>query len=256
VRAIAQPSRTPSRRLGSVAKVATAHLVVVVLLIGFLLGVAFHRAGLNATVARVLPKPVLTLLSPDLSAYWRLKVALQAAFPAKADVVMIGDSLTELPDWTALFPNVRIANYGIGGDTTDGALRRLDPILATQARTAFVMLGINDIHLGIPTAIMIANFRRLIAALRAAGMSVYVQSTLFTRQPEDAASIAALNNSLRETCTNGTTCVFVDLNSRLATGDLLRPDFSVDGTHLTPPAYAAWRDAIRPLLPATDPFVR
>ena len=150
---------------------------VVVLLIGFSLGVAFHRAGLlNASVATILPKPVLTkksvltMLCPDR----RLKAALQAAFPAKANVVMVGDSLTDLPDWTALFANARIANYGISGDTTDGALRRLDPILSTGARTAFVMLGINDIHTGVPAATTIANFRRLIDTLRTAGMSVWM----------------------------------------------------------------------------------
>jgi lysophospholipase L1-like esterase len=230
--------------------------LAVLLLVGFVLGLAFHRAGLlHATVEMVHPQQVRAKPPPDFSEnlFYKLKVPLQAAFPAKADVVMIGDSLTDLPDWSALFPNVRIANYGIIGDTTDGALRRLDPILASGARTAFVMLGINDIHRHFPDATTIANFRHLIDALRTAGMTVYVESTLFTRQPEDAASIAALNRSLSETCKNGTNCVFVDLNSRLAAGDLLRPDFSVDGTHLTPPAYAAWRDAIRQFLPATDP---
>ena len=229
--------------------------LAVVFLIGFVLGVDFHRAGLvHATVAMVHPKQVPANPTPDLSEnfFYRLKAPLQAAFPAKADVVMVGDSLTDLPGWSTLFPNVRIANYGISGDTTDGALRRLDPILATGAGTAFVMLGINDIRRHFPHATTIANFRRLIDALRTAGMTVYVESTLFTRQPEDAASIAALNKSLSETCKNGTNCVFVDLNSRLATGDLLRPDFSVDGTHLTPPAYAAWRDAIRPFLSLTN----
>jgi lysophospholipase L1-like esterase len=229
---------------------------VIVLLIGFLLGVAFHRAGLlHTTVAMVLPKRVLTKPPPDFSdsTFYQIKAPLEAAFPTKADVVMVGDSLTEMPDWRALFPNVRIANYGISGDSTDGALRRLDAILATGARTAFVMLGINDIYRGIPADITIANFRRLIHALRTSGMSVYVESILFTRQPDEAASIAALNKSLSETCTSGPTCVFIDLNSRLATGDLLRSDFSFDGIHLTPPAYAAWRDAIRPFLPTTDP---
>jgi len=57
------------------------------------------------------------------------------------DVVFIGDSITDGAEWEDLFPSLKIANRGIGGDRTDGVLKRLDSIYSTSASRAFIMIG-------------------------------------------------------------------------------------------------------------------
>src|SRR6185369_6092309 len=54
--------------------------------------------------------------------YWREKVSFFTTFGRHADVVMVGDSITDGADWGEMFPGVSIANRGIDGDTTDGVL--------------------------------------------------------------------------------------------------------------------------------------
>lgn len=213
---------------------------VAVLAVGFALGVEFHRAGLlQATAALVLPKP-----PPDLSdgPTYRYVAPLERDFPSSASVAMLGDSLTEVPIW-----GPGVANLGISSDTTDGALRRLDVV---KAPTVFVMLGINDIRRGVPLADTLRNYRAIVDGL--SGRKVYVESTLYTRRPEETARITALDDALVAICREKG-CTFIDLNPQLSDGGLLRSEFSFDGTHLTPAGYAAWREAISPLLPSADP---
>lgn len=58
---------------------------------------------------------------------------------------MVGDSITQAGMWEDMFPDIRIANRGIGSDRTDDVLRRINPILSVGAHRAFIMLGVNDI---------------------------------------------------------------------------------------------------------------
>jgi len=64
------------------------------------------------------------------------------------DIVFIGDSLTDSAEWEDLFPSSNIANRGIGGDRTNGVLKRMNSIYSTNASKAFIMLGINDLKFG------------------------------------------------------------------------------------------------------------
>jgi len=58
--------------------------------------------------------------------YYRSRLALFRQTAGDAHVVMLGDSITEGADWRELFPDVRILNRGISGDTSDGIVRSLD----------------------------------------------------------------------------------------------------------------------------------
>jgi len=67
-----------------------------------------------------------------------------AAFPAHADAVMVGDSITELARFDAMFPGLKVVNQGISGDTTVGLLGRLKEIKQTKAKAIALMFGLND----------------------------------------------------------------------------------------------------------------
>src|SRR5207248_8209738 len=88
-----------------------------------------------------------------------MRAPLLAAFPPNGRIAMVGDSLTELVDWRGIFPDEDIANYGISGDTVDGALARVPAILKSNARKVFVMIGINDLRRGRSVSWIISRYR-------------------------------------------------------------------------------------------------
>jgi acyl-CoA thioesterase-1 len=117
-----------------------------------------------------------------------LLVALISALPAEAagaksaplKIVAFGDSLTSghrLPQKDA-YPAViqqklnaaglpyTIVNQGISGDTTAGALRRLDRALELKAQIAVIELGVNDGLRGVPVAQVKANLEKIIEAFQ------------------------------------------------------------------------------------------
>jgi len=65
-------------------------------------------------------------------------------------VVFLGDSITQ--GWNSLanaFPNINVANRGIGGDTTRGVLYRLkDDVLNLDPKAIVLLIGTNDVGLG------------------------------------------------------------------------------------------------------------
>ena len=49
------------------------------------------------------------------------------------NVLFLGDSITAHGDWQTWFPDVNTLNFGVGGDTTDDIIARLD----VDARVVF-----------------------------------------------------------------------------------------------------------------------
>lgn len=101
-------------------------------------------------------------------------------------IVALGDSLTSghrLPESQA-YPSLlqaeleqqglpfRVVNHGRNGDTTEGALRRLDTALAERPQILIVALGANDGLRGVPVTQVRANLERIVEAAQARGISV------------------------------------------------------------------------------------
>jgi acyl-CoA thioesterase-1 len=124
-----------------------------------------------------------------------LLLALIAALPAEAaapkssaplKIVAFGDSLTSghrLPLKDA-YPAVlekkvksaglpfSVINQGVSGDTTAGALRRLDRALAEKPQILIVELGVNDGLRGVPIPQIRANLAKIITAAQAQNAEV------------------------------------------------------------------------------------
>lgn len=168
---------------------------------------------------------------------------------ARSDVVMIGDSITQGGEWAEQFPGVRIANRGIGSDTTTGMLARIDSILSLQPRKALILAGVNDLaNKEISDQDLLKNYHTLIRQLRQSGAKVVVQSTLLvSKQPlkdDINPRIQALNASLQRHCEAGH-CTFEDLNDDLAPAGMLDSSVTWDGIHLNGKGYAIWTEQIR-----------
>jgi len=64
-----------------------------------------------------------------------------------ANIVFIGDSLTEWFDWQRRFPDHKVQNLGISGEPVEGLLARRERIRASMDNPDFIFLmtGINNI---------------------------------------------------------------------------------------------------------------
>jgi lysophospholipase L1-like esterase/acetyl esterase/lipase len=168
-------------------------------------------------------------------------------------VVFLGDSITAKWNLTQAFPEFKVANRGISGDTTRGMLCRIqDNVLNVHPKAIVYMGGIND----------------------------------FTQQPKGTAQIIASNvrsllEQVRATSPDTPVLVCEILPSRLATAETLRSTNAavdkviegfpnahrvktyeaflnaggtqnnalfIDGTHPNPAGYAVWQNALTPEL--------
>jgi lysophospholipase L1-like esterase len=183
--------------------------------------------------------------------HYRSRVALFRQTVGDADVIMLGDSITEGVEWRELFPQVRILNRGIGGDTSAGVLNRLDEVIARHPKIVFLMIGSNDLQMGVPIRTISANVRSIVAALEQSQIRVVLQKVLYARagyQAQPSNRVNELNDLLSELC--GLPQVLcVNLNQILAEGEALSPSFSFDALHLNTAGYLAWKNEIKTLLP-------
>lgn len=180
------------------------------------------------------------------SAYWQTRLDLFRSSKATADIVMLGDSLTESGPWSEYFPDVRLLNRGISSDTTSGVLRRIDEVIDRRPKTVFLMIGINDLlGGGEPTAVS-AAIQTIVETLHRHQIKVIVQSVL----PVGANYVPAINakvDRLNQELHSGSG-QFVEIAEQLTQNGALNPRLTVDGLHLNGAGYAVWRDAITPYI--------
>ncbi|MBR6465121.1 MAG: serine acetyltransferase [Bacteroidales bacterium] len=207
--------------------------------------------------------------------YYKRKAVFDMERPVNEnDIVFLGNSLTEGGKWETYFPDIQkalekkggaILNRGIVGDTFGGIDARLDQILPGHPKTIFFLTGANDVSHNL-TADSIANgiinvVRRI--KKESPKTKIYLQSLL------------PINESFkRYRLLNGKTAMFSEINAKLekmakeekvtfinlyplmltngpadlalpASEQVLRPEITRDGLHITQEGYKIWADAIR-----------
>jgi lysophospholipase L1-like esterase len=87
----------------------------------------------------------------------------------KGAVVFLGDSITQ--GWGSLkkdFPDLKVANPGISGDLTRGALYRLkEDVLDLGPKAVILLIGTNDLEDGGDPEVIAQNVKLILAALKA-----------------------------------------------------------------------------------------
>ena len=101
-------------------------------------GISYLKEKLHLSCAKV-----ATSLSPG---YATRNSIFKIMPKTKNSVVFLGDSIIEGCDWSELFGDSHILNRGIGGDTTSGALLRLNDIIRRAPEKIFILLGGNDLY--------------------------------------------------------------------------------------------------------------
>ena len=170
-------------------------------------------------------------------------------------VLFIGDSLTEWFHLESYFPEIRIRNEGIAGDTTFGVLERIEEIPLQGCELIFLMIGINDIFNGFEKEDIIENLELIIENLQtyASGAKLYVQSILPVNEPmigyshDLNTSIRLINASLREYCEDRH-LTYLDLHAAYVNGVDMAHEYTSDGAHLSRKGYDLWAEKIKALL--------
>lgn len=170
-------------------------------------------------------------------------------------VVFLGDSITQGwgGEFRGKFAGMQLANRGIGGDTTRGMLIRLqDDVLALNPAAIVLLLGTNDIEVGIDPEAIGRNFERILSAIRKHNAKTPVilcrmfPSSATKKRPK---ALIQKVNQLYESVVRGdpqvtvvdTWTLFADEN-----GDA-DPRWFPDLLHLNPAGYDRWAAALRPI---------
>lgn len=172
-------------------------------------------------------------------------------------IVFVGDSITE--GWHTLEQDfadlhVKVANRGIGGDTTPNLLFRLqDDILSLHPKALVILIGTNDLGEHTPPADIAANLRELHRQIRAACPRIPMAWCLvMPRSGDDTypARIRELNGLITKLAASDPRITLCDTNTPLALADgSSRPeDFVPDRLHLNQNGYTVWARVIRPVL--------
>ncbi|MFB9133803.1 SGNH/GDSL hydrolase family protein [Vibrio olivae] len=171
------------------------------------------------------------------------------AFSKPVDVVMFGDSITEWGPWHDGINGVSVANRGLGGDTTQGMIMRLESTIVCQPKLVCVMAGINDLAQGYTIDEIIHNYGEMLRFWHQHDIDVWVQSTLHVGERLASLNplVAELNQRLYELCQQREV-TFIDLNSQLCPQGELPLECSADDLHLNSQAYTQWLAYLNPKL--------
>jgi CubicO group peptidase (beta-lactamase class C family)/lysophospholipase L1-like esterase len=170
-------------------------------------------------------------------------------------VVFLGDSITQ--GWGAKFrdqfPGMKLANRGIGGDTTRGMLIRLqEDVLALNPSAIVILAGTNDIEVEIDADAIGRNFQKILAAIKEHNPKTpIVLCRMFPSSAEKKRPRETIDrvNSLYDAAVKGDSQItVVDTWTLFANeaGDA-DPTYFPDLLHLNAAGYQRWAAALRPV---------
>jgi len=164
----------------------------------------------------------------------------------KGGIVFLGDSITQDFNVYELFAGRLVYNRGIGGDTTEGVLKRLDvSVYDLKPRVVIILIGTNDFALlhatpaDVYTRIcdIIKKIHEQLPLAKIILQSVYpVNETLdrMSVSPRNNHDIDALNDMLKTI----SGVIYLDLNSKLKDSKgRFNPEYTLEGLHVSPHGY-------------------
>jgi len=169
-------------------------------------------------------------------------------------VVFLGDSITQ--GWNGLvqaFPELKVANRGISGDTTRGMLIRLrEDVLDLNPSAVVMLMGTNDLAEGASAQVIAGNVKRMLNAMNQHNprmpiilCRVFPSSPEKGRSPED---IQEINQQLAELATGYPLVTVLDTWTLFANEEgNAKVDEFPDLLHPNEKGYAKWGAALKPI---------
>lgn len=171
--------------------------------------------------------------------------------PGGVDLVCLGDSITSKFEWQDVFPHWRTANRGIGRDTSERILSRLDSITPLNPKAISLMVGINDLVWYSPEEAT-GFYASLLDALsqELPDTTVIVNSVLPVAEAHsiDNENVRTLNDAIEALCRERG-LRYLDIYDAFAgENGCLKPEYDMDTVHLTPEGYRVWLSYLAPAL--------
>lgn len=169
-----------------------------------------------------------------------------------ANLVFLGDSLTEWFDWQKRFPGHRVTNLGISGEPVEGLLARKERIRSAIRNPDFIFLmtGINN--LANEQYDIIVPYREIVRTLSAwyKKSRIVVQSILpVTLEWVDNNAIKDANCRL-ELIAREYNAEYLDIYGFFVNTEATPKSeyLQEDGVHLSNTGYEVWADAVEQFL--------
>ena len=222
--------------------------VIAILTVSFILSIIFPRK------------------TQDEKSYYDMKCeafAVANTNLSDGQIIFLGDSITDLCPLDSYYSSLPLASYnrGIGGDTTEGVLARLDISCKELSPSVVVlMIGTNDINGGRSTEAIKDSYSRILSSLHSdlADTKVICVSVIpmnkdiekysnldATKNTEKVKELNAEIGNLAERYNASYLNIFDSLTDD---SGLLDTRYSDDGLHLNDRGFEVWAKLLLPLL--------
>lgn len=164
------------------------------------------------------------------------------------DVVFLGDSLTERYDVNASYPQYKVLNRGIGGDTSIGVETRLGvSVFEVKPKVTTMLIGVNNIDS------MLDNYENILKKFQENAPEMKVVLLSLTSMTGDWAvrnETAIKNNVEIKKYAEKYNYEFIDLYNPLLdpSTNELKEEYSIDGGHINEKGYKVVTSLITPVL--------
>ena len=169
----------------------------------------------------------------------------------KGAVVFLGDSITQ--GWGSLardFPNLKVANRGLSGDTTRGVRFRLqEDVLDVEPSAVVLLIGTNDLGLGGEPEPAAENIKEILASLKKSNPKTpVIVCQVMPRGTNFTAKIGRLNKLVNEVIQDDAQFIRCDTWSLFANeqGGAKKEEFP-DLLHPNASGYGKWTEALKPI---------
>lgn len=166
----------------------------------------------------------------------------------EVDIAFIGDSLTDGYDVEKYYPDYKVSNRGIGGDTTFDLEKRLQvSVYDLKPKVVVMLIGANNFKT------MFDNYENILKGLKENLPNtkiVLLSLTSMSKEWGKNNQIAAYNNVKIKKLAEKYTLKFVDLYYPLLnieTGEIYE-EYTTDGGHLTEAGYEVLTKEITPVV--------
>jgi lysophospholipase L1-like esterase len=151
-------------------------------------------------------------------------------------------------------PNFKVANRGIGGDTTRGLRFRVqDDVIAVKPKAVSILIGTNDLDQGTEPEVVVENLKSIVGDLLKANPKLpIVINKVMPRGAKPGLfpdKIKTLNALYDEAFKGNSQVSFCDTWTLFDAGDgQCKKEEFPDMLHPNGAGYAKWTEALRPVL--------
>ncbi|MDE5885954.1 MAG: sialate O-acetylesterase [Muribaculaceae bacterium] len=190
------------------------------------------------------------------SEYWNQRVSLFDKLPiTSADIVFLGNSITDGGEFAELFNDENIKNRGINSDEISGVKERLSQITSGNPKKIFLLIGINDISHNLSVDEIAKRYDSLVKEIKEQTPStkLYIQSIMPINNDygryknlQGKESIVLKVNERLKSIADENNATFIDLFPALSDREgKLKREYTNDGLHLLGNGYKAWANHIK-----------